>query len=115
MRQANRIASVNYVAEERFPGDLVSLNARARSYTAVSAGPCAGRGRAGRAARVGHEQPAAAGIRRFTSALPDTITQRTRDLAEQLTAGEPTMYAKATAIEEYLRQIPYDLEIGRAA
>ena len=45
-------------------------------------------------------------------ALPDTITQRTRDLARELTADEPTMYAKATAIEEYLRQIPYDLEIS---
>jgi hypothetical protein len=40
------------------------------------------------------------------------VTQRTRDLAAQLVAGATTPYAAASAIEDYLRQYPYDLEIG---
>jgi hypothetical protein len=40
--------------------------------------------------------------------LPSTLTQRVRDLAQQITAGKITPYDKAIAIEQYLRQIPYD-------
>ena len=35
--------------------------------------------------------------------LPSTITQRTRDLAEEITAGLPTPYDKVVAITNYLR------------
>ena len=40
--------------------------------------------------------------------LPSTLTQRVRDLAQQITVGKQTPYDKAVAIEEYLRNIPYD-------
>ncbi len=43
--------------------------------------------------------------------LPDTITERTRALAGELTADLTTPYAKATALEAYLRGYAYDLEI----
>lgn len=103
--------SVNYIAQERFPGDLVSLDARAGSYTAVSAVPAMDEAEldALPAWSTDNPLPPEYGI---YLALPDTITQRTRELAQKLTAGEATMYGKATAIEEYLRQIPYDLTIG---
>lgn len=103
--------SVNYVAQERFPGDLVSLDARAGSYTAVSQVPALDEAELNAlpAWGAGNPLPAEYGI---YLALPDTVTQRTRDLAQELTAGEASMYGKATAIEEYLRQIPYDLGIG---
>lgn len=42
-------------------------------------------------------------LERYT-ALPATVTQRTRDLAAQITAGARTPYDKAAAIETYLRE-----------
>ncbi len=104
-------ASVNYVAEERFPGDLVSLNARAGSYTAVSEVPALDEAELDALPPWDANNPLPPEYDIYL-ALPDTITQRTRDLAEQLTAGEPTLYGKASAIEAYLRQIPYDLKIA---
>ena len=106
--------SVDYVAATRFPGDLVSLNARARSYTIVSQIPALDTAQL-------EALPAWGAARSLTSddaiylALPPTITDRTRQLAEELTAGQATPYAKATAIEQYLRQFPYDLDVGAAA
>ena len=48
--------------------------------------------------------------------LPDTVTDRTVNLAQSLTADQPTMYAKARAIEAYLRTFEYDLDVpGPAA
>jgi hypothetical protein len=44
-------------------------------------------------------------------ALPDTVTERTRELAAELTAGQPTMFDQAQAIEQFLRQYAYDLEV----
>lgn len=43
--------------------------------------------------------------------LPDTLPERVRLLAEQITAGLNTPYDKAKAIETYLRQIPYNQQI----
>jgi transglutaminase-like putative cysteine protease len=43
--------------------------------------------------------------------LPDTLPERVRLLAEQITSGLETSYDKAKAIETYLRQIPYNLRI----
>ncbi len=103
--------SVNYVAHERFGGDLVSLDARAGSYTAVSAVPALDVAELNALPPWDADNPLPPEYGIYL-ALPDTITPRTRDLAQQLTTGETTMYGKAGAIEEYLRQIPYDLEIG---
>ncbi len=44
-------------------------------------------------------------------ALPDTISDRVRDLAASLTAQPQNSYDKARAIEAYLRTYPYTLEV----
>ena len=47
--------------------------------------------------------------------LPDTLPQRVRDLAETIVANAPTPYDKATAVEAYLKTLPYDLSIPAPA
>lgn len=45
--------------------------------------------------------------------LPDTVTDRTRELAVEITANAETPYDKAKAIEQYLREtITYSEDIG---
>ena len=44
-------------------------------------------------------------------ALPAGVTRRVKALAIQLTATEPTPYDRARAIEQYLRQLPYTLDV----
>ena len=43
--------------------------------------------------------------------LPDDVPPRVRELAQELTANAPTAYDKASALENYLRAIPYTLEL----
>ena len=44
--------------------------------------------------------------------LPDTVTDRTRELAQEITAGHDTPFEKAEAIEQYLREnLTYDLSV----
>jgi transglutaminase-like putative cysteine protease len=43
--------------------------------------------------------------------LPGTITDRTTRLADELTASKTTPYEQAIAIESYLRQYPYSIDI----
>jgi len=43
--------------------------------------------------------------------LPATVPERVLALARDLTATEPTPYARARAIETHLRQIPYTLDV----
>ncbi|MEJ2208959.1 MAG: transglutaminase domain-containing protein [Anaerolineae bacterium] len=43
--------------------------------------------------------------------LPDSLPERVRLLAEQITSGIETPHDKAEAIESYLRQIPYTQDI----
>ncbi|MBN1659950.1 MAG: DUF4129 domain-containing protein [Anaerolineae bacterium] len=45
--------------------------------------------------------------------LPDSLPERVRLLAEQVTMGKESPYDKAKAIETYLRQIPYNTQIQR--
>lgn len=45
--------------------------------------------------------------------LPDTVPDRVVDLARELTATEPTPYDRAKAIEQYLREFPYNLDVPR--
>lgn len=47
--------------------------------------------------------------------LPDSLPERVRLLAEQITNGLETPYDQAKAIEAYLRQIPYNLRISGPA
>ena len=44
-------------------------------------------------------------------AIPDTLSDRVLNLALELTATAPTPYDRALAIEAYLRQIPYSLDV----
>ncbi|MEI7556213.1 transglutaminase domain-containing protein [Candidatus Chlorohelix sp.] len=44
--------------------------------------------------------------------LPNTVPQRVKDLAKQLTAGKTNDYDKAKAIEAYLRTLKYNLQSG---
>jgi len=44
--------------------------------------------------------------------LPEKLPQRVRTLANEITAPYSNPYDKATAIEAYLRKIPYDLSIN---
>lgn len=108
---APQAPSVAYVAQERFPGDLVALTTRTRSYTVLSQLPALEDAALDVLPAWGPANPLPAEYAIYV-ALPPTVTPRTRDLAAQLTAGAATPYAAANAIEEYLRQIPYDLEIG---
>lgn len=50
-------------------------------------------------------------IERNYLALPDDLSERVRILARDLTATEATAYDRALAIEQYLRQFTYDLDL----
>jgi transglutaminase-like putative cysteine protease len=43
--------------------------------------------------------------------LPESVPERVRALARDLTASEPTAYDRALAIQNYLRKIPYTLDV----
>ncbi len=43
--------------------------------------------------------------------LPESVPERVLILARELTATEPTAYDRALAIEQYLRQFPYTLDV----
>jgi transglutaminase-like putative cysteine protease len=45
--------------------------------------------------------------------LPDTIPDRVLELARDLTATEPTPYDRALAIEQYLREYEYTLDVPK--
>jgi transglutaminase-like putative cysteine protease len=45
--------------------------------------------------------------------LPDSTPERVRILARDLTATQPTPYDRAVAIETYLREFPYTLDVPR--
>jgi transglutaminase-like putative cysteine protease len=102
--------STNARLEERLPGDAVGLFSRERSYTVVSAVPAVDEEILRGLRAWGEGSPLPEGYE-IHLALPDTVTERTRALAEEVTAGRTTMYDKAAAIEEYLRQYEYDLGV----
>jgi transglutaminase-like putative cysteine protease len=104
--------------ETRGPDDVVTLQASEASYTAISMVPALdeamlrslpGWTLPGEAASDGKPQlPEEMAIH---LALPETVTDRTRALAQQLVEGRETEYDKALAIEQYLRQYTYDLDV----
>jgi len=61
--------------------------------------------------RAARPQDAPPEIRARYTALPDTVTGRTRDLALQIAGDLPTGYDQARAIEQFLRQYPYSLDL----
>jgi len=50
-------------------------------------------------------------IRQKYLALPDSLPQRVRQLAAELTADQTSAYDKARALEAYLRTYPYTLDV----
>ncbi len=44
--------------------------------------------------------------------VPPSITERTRQLAVELTRDHAVPYAKGIAVEQYLRTLPYDLDVS---
>ncbi len=104
-------ASVDLRLGLRAAGDIVALWSRERSYTVVSATPAI-------TEEMLAAEPSWDDLRELPPGyqihlqLPDTITQRTRDLAAELTEGLDGPYAKAQAIEDYLRSYEYDLHVS---
>ncbi len=104
-------SGINYGAEFRNDGDLVALRARASNYTVVSAIPAVSAEQLLALPAWGDELPLPAGYELHLE-LPDTITDRTRELAAELTEGLDSPFLKAQSIERYLRQYEYDLDVN---
>ncbi|MCX6044890.1 MAG: hypothetical protein NT075_07235 [Chloroflexi bacterium] len=103
---------LDYEAEMRSDGDLIAVWAREQSYTIVSAIPAVSEEQLSATPSWDDQHPLPAGYA-VDLQLPNTISDRTRQLATKLTADQPTAYAKAHAIESYLRQFEYDLKVPK--
>ncbi|WP_420631785.1 transglutaminase domain-containing protein [Candidatus Leptofilum sp.] len=88
--------------------DLARVNGRGQIYTASSqfslASPTMLRQTA-----VADVPPAL--LARYT-ALPEDVPQRVLDLAQEVAGGQTNPYDQARALEEFLRQYPYSLEVS---
>ena len=102
--------SVAYQAEERFAGDLVALRSDERSYTMSSLIPALSEAELDALPAWDEATPLPAEYAIYLD-LPESVTARTRALAAELTADADTLFARATAIERYLRTFPYDLTV----
>lgn len=102
--------SVDYTAEERFPGDLVALTADVRSYTVTSLVPALTEADLAALPAWGETTPLPPEFAPYLE-LPTSVTARTRALATELTVGYTSPYSQAVAIEQYLRTFPYDLDV----
>ena len=102
--------SVAYQADERFPGDLVKLSAASRSYTVASLIPALSAAELQALPAWSADRPLPEEFARYLE-LPDSVTDRTRQLAADLTAGAASPYEQAAAIEQYLRTFAYDLDV----
>ena len=101
-----RWLDVPYRAHWRAPGDLAGLETRWRHYTALSLVP-------GASEPALREVPAdyPTGVAERYLQLPDGVPQRVLDLAREVTAGTPAPYDKAMALQAYLRQFDYSLDL----
>jgi transglutaminase-like putative cysteine protease len=89
----------------------VALRSRAGNYTIISSIPAVSEAQLAAAPSWGEELPLPEDYAIHLQ-LPDTVTTRTRQLATQVTGEQETLYGKAQAIETYLRQYEYDLNIS---
>lgn len=101
---------VDYQAEVRADGDLVAIWQRARNYTVVSSIPAVSEAMLDAVPGWGADRSLPPGYE-VHLALPDTVTDRTRQLAADLMANQATPFAQARAIELFLRQYDYDLMV----
>lgn len=102
--------SVDYTADERFPGDLVTLSANARSYTVTSLVPALTEAELAALPAWGAATPLPPEFAPYLE-LPESVTARTRTLATELTGAYTSPYSQTVAIEQYLRTFPYDLDV----
>lgn len=102
-------ASTDVRIESRSDDDMVAVQAREPSYTVVSMVPAVSEEML-RGLPEWNSDTLPPEMERHLE-VPPTVTERTRELAQQLTEGQPTAYDKALAIEAYLRQYTYDLEV----
>jgi transglutaminase-like putative cysteine protease len=99
-------ASEDYQIAWRTPGDLFGAEITARDYWVNSGLPLAS---PQQLRSSGNDYPD--WIRKTYLRLPESLPQRVRNLALDLTATQPTPYDRALSIERYLRTIPYSLDI----
>jgi transglutaminase-like putative cysteine protease len=90
----------------RWPGDLQRLEGEINDYVVLSLVPQATVRQLRSVPDTYPEQVAERYLK-----LPGSLPERVRDLAREVTQNADTAYDKAVAIERYLRQFPYDLEV----
>ncbi len=96
------------VAAWRSAGDLIDARTNANSFTADSRIQFVS---ADQLRAAGNKYPAS--IQNYLN-LPDALPERVRDLAVRLTINQPTPYDQVMAIQDYLRQFPYSLQVPGA-
>ena len=96
------------VAAWRPSGDLIDARTNADKYTADSAIQDV---TVKQLEQSGDNYPDS--VRNYLT-LPDELPARVRDLAVSLTINQPTPYEKVMAIQNYLRQFPYSLDVPGA-
>jgi transglutaminase-like putative cysteine protease/archaellum component FlaG (FlaF/FlaG flagellin family) len=90
----------------RSPDDFAGASTPSRTYTAESQVPLVTVESLRRAGSNYPEQ-----IRQEYLQLPDSLPVRVRNLAFEITSTQTNPYDQATAIEAYLRQYPYTLDV----
>ncbi len=96
------------VRHQRNSDDLVALEGRADNYHVLSLVP---RVTARELAEALETHPSQ--IVEVYLALPDGLPQQVVEMAEEVAAAAETPYARALALEAYLRSFPYDLEVAK--
>ncbi len=96
------------VAAWRTPGDLVDARTNPNTFTASSRIPFV---TVGQLRSAGSKYPAS--VQSYLS-LPDELPERVRNLTIRLTINQPTPYDQVMAIQDYLRQFPYSLQVPGA-
>lgn len=87
--------------------DLFGLQTESNGYNVQSLVPVANEAAL---RQTGHDYPE--WVTQRYLAVPDEVPSKVRQLALQLTAGEPTVYDRSRAIEQYLRSTyPYSLDV----
>lgn len=102
--------SVAVRLHRRGDDDLIAMYSRERSYTVVSAVPAVDEAMLRDLPEWGAALPLPAGMSVHLE-LPETVTERTRALVVEIVADQPTAFDRAAAIESYLRQYEYDLNV----
>ena len=104
-------AGVQAVLDLDAAGQVVRMNTAARNYTLLSSQPALGVSELSALPAWGAPgYPLPAGIENFLT-LPESVTNRTRELAAELVEGIDSPYLQGAAIEAYLRGFTYDLSI----